>query len=73
MLGLVHTSEKRKTFEKKNLEIFFFFMIGLSKLILTQIIIFQFTLWKGVNKEFVLFSLLESLAKFIPIPQNLYR
>lgn len=70
MLGLVHTSEKRKTFEKKNLE---FFMIGLSKLILTQIIIFQFTLWKGVNKEFVLFSLLESLAKFIPIPQNLYR
>lgn len=40
---------------------------------LTQIIIFQFTLWKGVNKEFVLFSLLESLAKLIPIPQNLYR
>lgn len=69
MLGLVHTSEKRKTFEKKN----FVFILGLSKLMLTQIIIFQFTLWKGVNKEFVLFSLLESLAKFIPIPQNLYR
>lgn len=25
MLGLVHTSEKRKTFEKKNLENFFFY------------------------------------------------
>lgn len=48
-------------------------MLGLSKLMLTQIIIFQFTLWKGVNKEFVLLLLLESLAKFIPIPQNLYR
>lgn len=25
MLGLVHTSEKRKTFEKNNLEFFFFY------------------------------------------------
>lgn len=72
MLGLVILVKNVKRLKRK-IKNNFVFMLGLSKLMLTQIIIFQFTLWKGVNKEFVLFSLLESLAKFIPIPQNLYR
>lgn len=72
MLGLVILVKNVKRLKRKIYNNFVF-ILGLSKLMLTQIIIFQFTLWKGVNKEFVLFSLLESLAKFIPIPQNLYR
>lgn len=72
MLGLVILVKNVKRLKRKILNNFVF-MLGLSKLMLTQIIIFQFTLWKGVNKEFVLLLLLESLAKFIPIPQNLYR
>lgn len=40
-------------------------MLGLSKLMLTQIIIFQFTLWKGVNKEFVHYlNLWQNLFQF---------